>query len=79
MEIGSVVEFLMCFADQPTVRRAAASFLERREDLVPTYQRDFKRFAERGLDSGVPIGGFAMELAFMSHAFEFGDLTAEGA
>jgi hypothetical protein len=79
MEIGSVVEFLMCFADQPTARRAAASFLERREDLVPTYQRDFKRFAERGLDSGVPIGGLAMELAFMSHAFEFGDLTAEGA
>jgi hypothetical protein len=60
--LSSVVEFHVCFANQPTARRAAASFL------------DFKRFAERGLDSGVPIGGFAMELALMSHA-EFGDLN----
>ena len=77
MAINRVVEFLMCFTDQSSARQAAASFLKRRPDLVLAYQCDFKRYAERGLDSRHP-SGYAQQLAFASHAFNFGDLTAEG-
>jgi hypothetical protein len=75
MTINRVVEFLACFADRSTARSAAASFLERRPDLVGAYRRDFEHYAERGLASQHP-SGYAQQLAFASHAFEFGDLTA---
>jgi hypothetical protein len=78
MTIDRVVEFLMCFADQSTARLAAASFLERRPDLVRAYQRDYDRYAERGLDSEHP-SGYPKELAFASHAFKFGNLCEWGA
>ncbi len=77
MTIDRVVEFLMCFANQSRARLAAASFLKRRPDLVRAYQRDYERYTERGLDSEHP-SGYAKQLAFASHAFKFGDLTAEG-
>ncbi len=77
MTVDLVVEFLMCFADPSTARLAAANFLKRRPDLVRAYQRDFERYGERGLDSEHP-SGYAQQLAFASHAFKFGDLTAEG-
>ncbi len=77
MTIDRVVEFLMCFADPKTARLATASFLRRRPDLVRAYRRDFERYAERGLDSKHP-SGYAPQLAFASHAFKLGDLTAEG-
>lgn len=77
MDIDRVVEFLMAFADQSTARLAAASFLKRRQDLVGAYRRDFERYSESGLDSQHP-SGYAQKLAFASHAFRFGDLTAEG-
>jgi hypothetical protein len=77
MTIDRVVEFLMCYADQSTARLAAVRFLKRRPDLVRGYQRDFERYAERGLDSEHP-SGYAKQLAFASHAFKLGDLTAEG-
>ena len=77
MTIDRVVEFLKCFADPGTARLAAASFLKRRPDLVRAYQREFERYAERGLASEHP-SGYAQQLAFASHAFQFGDLTAEG-
>jgi hypothetical protein len=76
MTIDRVVEFLMCFADQPRARLAAAHFLKRRPDLVRAYQRDYGRYAERGLESE-HASGYAKQLAFASHAFKFGDLTAE--
>jgi hypothetical protein len=76
MDIDRVVEFLMCFADQPTARLAAANFLKRRPDLLRAYRRDFERYTERGLDSDHP-SGYAKKLAFASHVFRFGDLTAE--
>ncbi len=74
MTIDRVVEFLMCFADQPTARLAAANFLRRKLDLVRPYQRDYARYAESGLDAGHP-SGYAKQLAYASHAFAFGDLT----
>lgn len=77
MTMDRVVEFLMCFADPSRARLAAANFLKRRPDLVRAYRRDYGRYAERGLDSGHP-GAYAKKLAYASHAFKFGDLTAEG-
>jgi hypothetical protein len=76
MTIDRVVEFLMCFADQSTARLAATNFFKRRTDLVSAYRRDFNDYAERGLSSEHP-SGYAKQLAFASHAFKFGDLTAE--
>lgn len=76
MTIDRAVEFLMCFADQPTARIAATNFFQRRPDLIHAYQRDFQRYAEHGLDSSHP-SGYAKHLAFASHVFKFGDLTAE--
>ncbi len=76
MTIDRAVEFLMCFADQPTARRAAANFLKRRPDLVDDYRHELRKYAELGLDSSHP-SGYAKALAFASHVFEFGDLTAE--
>jgi hypothetical protein len=76
MTIDRAIEFLMCFADQPTARLAAANFLKRRPDLVRAYERDFGRFAERGLGESEHRSGYAEQLAFASHAFKFGDLTA---
>jgi hypothetical protein len=77
MTIDRVIEFLMCFADQPTARRAAANFLKRRPDLVEAYQGEFEQFARTGLQS-VFSSGYAKQLAFASHAFEFGDLAESG-
>jgi hypothetical protein len=77
MSIDGVVEFLMCFADQPTARLAGANFFKRRPDLVRSYRREFQKYAERGLDWALP-SGYAKELAFASHVFRFGDLTREG-
>jgi hypothetical protein len=77
MTIDRVVEFLMCFAGQSRARLAAVHFLRRRPDLVRAYQRDYARYAERGLGSEHP-SGYAKQLAFASHAFTFGDLTGEG-
>lgn len=74
MTIDRVVEFLMCFADHATARLAAVNFLNRRPDLIIAYQRDFARYAERGLHSENP-SGYAKQLAFASHAFQLGDLT----
>lgn len=76
MSIDRVVEFLMRFGDQSTARLAAANFLKRRPDLVHAYRHDFAHYAETGLDSKHP-SGHAQRLAFASHAFEFGNLTAE--
>jgi hypothetical protein len=76
MTIDRVVEFLMCFADQATARLAAASFLKRRPDLVPGYRRDFKRYAQCELNTQ-RLSGYTETLAFASHAFQFGDLTAD--
>ena len=78
MCIEGAVEFLMCFADQHAARTAAVNFLHRRPDLVRSYQRDFQRYAERGLDWSHP-SGYAKQLAFASHLFHFGDLTQGGA
>jgi hypothetical protein len=77
MTIDRVVEFLMCFADKSAASLAAATFLKRRPDLVSAYHRDFERYAERGLDSEHP-SGYTKQLAFASHVFKFGNLTAEG-
>jgi hypothetical protein len=74
MTIDRVVEFLMCFADQPTARLAATNFLKRRPDLVRAYQVEYERYAELGFDSIHP-SGYAKQLAFASHAFKFGDVT----
>lgn len=76
--IDRAVEFLMCFADQETARAAAASFLQRRHDLVQSYCQEFRNYAERGLDSVQP-SGFAKQLAFASHVFHFGNLTQKNA
>jgi hypothetical protein len=78
MTIDCVIEFLMCFADQLTARLAAANFLKRRPDLVGAYQHDFKRYAGCRLESEHP-SKYTEKLAFASHAFGFGDLTAESA
>ena len=74
MTIDRVIEFLMCYSDQPTARMAAANFLKGRADLVRAYKRDYERYAERGLDWSPP-SGYAKQLAYASHAFHFGDLT----
>jgi hypothetical protein len=76
MMIDRVVEFLMCFAAPEAARRAASNFLIRRPDLVADYQRDFGRYAERGLEYRHP-SGYAMQLAFASHLYGFGDLTRD--
>ena len=72
--IDKVLDFLMCFADAETARKAAQNFLDRRPDLASNYRRDFARFAERGLDWRTP-SGYASQLALASHLFEFGDVT----
>lgn len=77
MPIDYVVDFLMCFADASIARLAAANFLTRRPDLVDAYRRQLGVFAEAGLDSRYK-SGYAQQLAFASHAFKFGDLTAGG-
>ena len=74
MTIGGVLEFLMCFSDQQTAKTAAANFLIRRHDLIQSYGREYKNYAERGLNPIHPTG-YAKQLAFASHAFEFGDLS----
>lgn len=76
MTIDRVIEFLMCFADQPSARAAATNFLRRRPDLVRSYCRDYQRYTERGLDWSHP-SGYAKQLAFASVAFGFGDLTQD--
>jgi hypothetical protein len=78
MTIDRVIEFLMCFADAETARVAAVNFLQRRPNLVRSYARDYQRYAERGLDWS-HASGYARQLAFASHLFEFGDLTLKGA
>jgi hypothetical protein len=77
MEIDRVIEFLMCFADQPTARLAAAKFLKKRRDLLQEYQQSYQRYVKDGLGSKRP-SGYAEQLAFASHAFKFGDLTVRG-
>jgi hypothetical protein len=72
--IDKVVDFLVCYADADTARKAATNFLDRRPVLVSNYQRDFNRYAERGLDWRTP-SGYASQLALASHLFGFGDLT----
>jgi hypothetical protein len=76
-DIESLVNFLVCFADQSTARLVAANFLKRHADLVGAYRRDFERYAEGGLDAR-RRSGWAEQLAFVCHAFKFNDLTAEG-
>jgi hypothetical protein len=78
MTIDRVIEFLMCFADHHAARTAAVNFLQRRPDLARSYTRDFQRYADRGLDWSHP-SGYAKQLAFASHMFDFGDLTQNGA
>lgn len=73
MMINRIVEFLMCFADQPTARLAAANFLKRRPDLVQAYEQSYRSYAENGLSADRP-SGYAEKLAFASHLFKFGDL-----
>jgi hypothetical protein len=74
--IDKVVDFLVCYADADTARKAATNFLDRRPVLVSNYQRDFNRYAERGLDWRTP-SGYASQLALASHLFGFGDLTVK--
>ena len=78
MPIDRVIEFLLCFNSPQTARTSAAHFLQQRPDLVQSYRRELQNYADRGLDSIHP-SGYAKQLAFASHAFEFGDLTAEDA
>ena len=74
MTIDCVIEFLMCFTNRQLARESATNFLKRHPDLIQSYRLDFQGYAERGLDSVYP-SGYAKQLAFGSHAFEFGDLT----
>lgn len=76
MPIDRAIEFLMCFADQPTAKLAAANFFRRRPDLVGAYRGEFERYAQCDLNSQHP-SGYARQLAFASHFFSFGDLTLE--
>jgi|GEM_PF-1941837 len=78
MPIDRVVEFLICFADQPTARQAATNFLKRRPDLLQTYRVEYERYAKLGLDSIHPTG-YAEQLAFEAHAFKFGDVAESSA
>lgn len=78
MPIDRVIEFLMCFADHQAARTAGANFLKRHPNLVNSYIRDLQRYADRGLDWSQP-SGYARQLAFASHLFDFGDLTQHGA
>jgi hypothetical protein len=78
MSIDRVIDFLMCFVDNQTAKKAAVNFLQRHPDLVRSYSRDFQRYADLGLDWSHP-SGYAGQLAFASHLFEFGDLTKTNA
>jgi hypothetical protein len=78
MPIDCVIEFLMCFSDHQTARRSAANFLQRRPDLLQSYHREFQKYVTCGIVAARP-SGYAQELAFASHAFEFGDLTEKEA
>lgn len=72
--ISNVVEFLMCYADTQTARKAAANFLDRRPSLVSSYRRELARYAQRGLNWRTSAG-HATQLALASHLFGLGDLT----
>lgn len=74
--IESLTAFLVRFADPSIARMAAANFLKRRPEFLESYRRDFQRYAKSGLDSRRP-GNFAERLAYVSHAFKLGDLTAD--
>lgn len=78
MPIDRVIEFLMCFADHQAAKTAGANFLKRHPNLVNSYSRDLQHYADRGLDWSHP-SGYARQLAFASHLFDFGDLTQDGA
>lgn len=78
MPIDCAIEFLMCFADHHAAKTAGANFLKRHPNLVHSYTRDLQRYADRGLDWSPP-SGYARQLAFASHLFDFGDLTQNSA
>lgn len=71
--IAGVIEFLMCFADARLARNAGVAFLCGHPKLIPGYRRAFQRYAERGLSWRSASG--TADLALLSHALEFGDLT----
>lgn len=68
-----MLDFIMCFAGYDTARLAAVNFLLRRPHLLDEYQRNFERLVGQPLDF-VHNSGWAEELAFVSHAFQFGNL-----
>lgn len=78
MAIDVVIEFLMCFADQPTARLAAANFLANRPELHDEYKEYYARCSKDGGDS-LRGKGYAGQLALASHAYRFGDLTTRHA
>ena len=73
MPINRVIEFLICFAGADAARNAGARFLIRNPQFVRNYQRDFTRYAERGIHHKAP-SSHAGHLAFASHLFELGNL-----
>jgi len=76
--IDRAIEFLMCFADQPTARLAAATFLRTRRELRDDYVQSYQFYARDGI-AAKRESGYAEQLAFASHVYDFGDLTAESA
>ncbi len=72
-----VIEFLICFDYPSKAHEAASRLLSSRPDLVQAYQLSYARYAERKLSLERPAGD-AEQLAFASHAFKFGDLSAAG-
>jgi hypothetical protein len=78
MMIDHVIEFLMCFADQGTAKQAGLNFLKKRSDLVQDYRDSFQKYSRTALETGGPRpSGFANQLAFASHEFQFGDLSSQ--
>ena len=78
MSIDRVIEFLMCFADQPTARLAAANFLRTRRELQGEYRDSYQKYGKNGIEDEL-APGYPGDLALASHAYKFGDLTAKGA
>ncbi|MCI0737630.1 MAG: hypothetical protein L0Y72_01205 [Gemmataceae bacterium] len=74
MSIDCVIDFLMCFADRPAAQLALTNFLKQRRNLIEEYRQSYRRYARDGLQSKRP-SGYAEQLAFAAHAFEFGELT----
>lgn len=73
MDLSRVIDFLLCFADEDSARRASVRFLERRPDLQADYQSERLRLAKEGPHRRP--SGYAQTLAYASLFLGLGELS----